>query len=87
LGFVTRANPKASDKHTVLLTKRFKPVDFATQFGVKLRTLWGSLKFIIEMCMAFEDGKYLLLRDPNEPLIRVFSIPSAAFAHETGLQS
>ena len=34
---------------------------------------------IVASCMKMEDGKYLLVKDPNKPIIRTYEVPSDAF--------
>jgi len=85
LGFVTRVNPKDATKHNILMTKRFKPTDFASSINVRPRHLWGVLKFIVELCQKQDDGKYLLLRDPYENTLHLYLVPQNAFANETGV--
>ena len=43
---------------------------------------WGVLRCVIDLCMKQKDGKYLILRDPNKPLIHLFDIPDNTFESE-----
>ena len=40
------------------------------------------LKAIIDLCLQLEEGKFLLLKDPNKPVIRFYSIPQDAFEED-----
>ena len=34
--------------------------------------------------MSWEDGKYLLMKDPTKPVLRIYEIPWDTFADEEG---
>ncbi|GJP37587.1 hypothetical protein CLOM_g21981 [Closterium sp. NIES-68] len=34
------------------------------------------------MCMKLEDGKYLIVKDPNKPFLRLYEVPSDAFDND-----
>lgn len=85
LGFVTRVHEKNAFKHSVLMTKRFKPESFAQSVSVKITNLWASLRHIISACQALEDGSFLLFRDPNKAEMHFVEVPENAFAGETGV--
>merc|ERR1711865_1167842 len=38
-----------------------------------------NLKSIVDLCLALEEGKFLLMKDPNKEVIRLYSIPADAF--------
>ena len=94
---MTRVNPKDPYKHSLLAVKRYKPVDLAkianikitcahvaAEFGPRyllLRHMWGVLKSLVETCQELEDGKYLLLKDPNDVSFRAFvgCVPHSTF--------
>ena len=40
---------------------------------------WGILRCIIDLCMKQKDGKYLIMKDPNKPMIRLYDIPDNTF--------
>lgn len=41
-----------------------------------MENAWGILRCVIDICMKLEEGKYLILKDPNKQVIRVYSLPS-----------
>jgi len=84
LGFVSRKIPRDPLHHLILLVQRFNPALFITNARISLGKLWGSLLFIIDICKEQPDGKYLLMRDPNEPKLNLYSVPEDAFSDETG---
>ena len=40
---------------------------------------WGVLRCIIDTCMKLKDGKYLILKDPNKPVLLLYDIPDHTF--------
>jgi len=79
LGFVTRFNSKSVHKHQVLMAKHYSTQTLAESVNIRTKTLWGSLKVLLDKLLALEDGEYLLLRDANKPMLHVYSIPEDAF--------
>jgi len=84
LGYVSRVSQKDSFNHVLLGTQTFQPREFATQFNLNLNNMWGILKSYIEMCMELSDGKYVFLKDPNKPIVRLYAIPDATFDETQG---
>jgi len=84
IGFVARKHAKDSRRHDILMVQKFKPDTFATSARVRIAHLWGVLREIINACVSLQDGKYLLLKDPNEGKLLLYSVSSDAFADETG---
>ena len=82
VGYVSRITPKDPADHVVLATQAFKPKELATQINLSLTNIWGIVKMIIEMAVAKEDGKYVLLKDPNKPTLRLYAVPPNTFEEE-----
>jgi translation initiation factor 3 subunit D len=40
---------------------------------------WGVLRAIVDLCLKLGDGKYVLLKDPNKPLLSLYSVPAHTF--------
>jgi translation initiation factor 3 subunit D len=78
LGYVSRTNPKA-ENHVIIGTNAYKPREFAPLINLNPANAWGILKAIIDLCLGLEEGKYLLLKDPNKPVVRFYSVPTDAF--------
>jgi translation initiation factor 3 subunit D len=83
IGFVSRLNPKSNLKHQLLMTKLYTPATFAQSLNVPVRQLWGTLNAILTLVNKQPDGTYLLLRDANKPLLRLFKVPDTQFPVET----
>ena len=78
-GYVSRAMDRDSTRHVILGTQQYKPNEFATQINLNMDNAWGILRCIIDICMKQNDGKYLIMRDPNNPVIRLYAIPNNTF--------
>jgi len=79
LGFVSRTNPKNDASHVILGTGVYKPREFAPLINLNIANAWGILKAVIDLCLQLAEGKYLLLKDPNKPVVRFYSVPTDAF--------
>jgi len=77
--FVSRANPKSNDKHVILGVVGWKPRDFANQMNLSLSNGWGIVRTIADMCLKQGDGKYVLVKDPNKSILRLYEVPAGSF--------
>lgn len=77
--FVSRANPKSNDKHIILGVIGWKPKDFANQMNLSLSNGWGIVRTIADMCLKREDGKFVLVKDPNKSILRLYEVPAGSF--------
>lgn len=78
-GYVSRVNIRDSSRHVILGTQPFKPTEFASQINLNMENGWGILRCIIDICLKQKDGKYLILKDPNKPIVRLYDIPDNTF--------
>ncbi|RWR98388.1 eukaryotic translation initiation factor 3 subunit-like protein, partial [Dinothrombium tinctorium] len=65
-GYVSRVHFSDTTKHAILGTQQFKPKEFADQINLNMDNAWGILRYIIDTCMKLDEGKYLILKDPNK---------------------
>jgi translation initiation factor 3 subunit D len=79
LGYISRANPRDAQRHTIVGIQSAKPVDFARQMNVSLNNGWGIVRTLVDMVMKQPEGMYVLVKDPNNPMIRLYSVPEDAF--------
>lgn len=79
IGFVSRANPKTNDKHVILGVVGWKPRDFANQMNLSLSNGWGIVRTIADMCLKREEGKFVLVKDPNKSILRLYEVPAGSF--------
>lgn len=79
LGYVSRNTKTNAYEHSILATQPFKPKDLATQIALDLKNMWGIVKMICELLMRQEDGKFVLMKDPNKATLRLYSVPMSTF--------
>jgi len=84
LGYVSRVNTKDAYTHQVLGVQTYKPTEFANQINLNESNMWAILKHIIDICMELEPGTYVLLKDPNKRLVRLYSVPEDSFVEADG---
>jgi len=75
LGYVSRAVPKDPTNHIILGSQDYKPKEFAQQISLNMKNAWAVLNYIIEKCMAQPAGEYILMRDPERNVLKLFALP------------
>jgi len=81
-GFVSRVNVRATDKHVILGMQQFKPNELSSQIALNMDNAWGVVRCIIDFLNKQKDGKYIIMKDPNKPIIRIYEIPENSFSDE-----
>eukprot|EP00118_Oscarella_pearsei_P014227 m.120530 g.120530 ORF g.120530 m.120530 type:complete len:550 (+) comp37734_c0_seq8:49-1698(+) len=81
-GYVSRVQPKSNARHVILGTQQYPPKDFAIQINLDVNNSWGILRVVVDLLMKLEPNKYLVLKDPNKPVVRIYSIPQDEFESE-----
>ncbi|KAL2866472.1 eukaryotic translation initiation factor 3 subunit D [Aspergillus lucknowensis] len=89
LGFVSRANPRSAAGHVILGVAGYKPREFAAQMNLNLGNGWGIVRTIVDRIRALDADeeedkvtKYILVKDPNRPVLRLYTIPANAFEED-----
>jgi translation initiation factor 3 subunit D len=82
IGYVSRIQSNNPEDHTILATQFFKPKDLAAQINLSIPNVWGILKMICDLLLSKADGKYVILKDPNKPIIRIYSTPLNTFEED-----
>ncbi|KAF2432881.1 eukaryotic translation initiation factor 3 subunit D [Tothia fuscella] len=82
LGFVSRVNPRSPNDHTILGVLGYKPREFAAQMNLNLANGWGIVRTIVDMVLKMDDGKFVLIKDPNKNMLRLYSVPNDTFEDE-----
>lgn len=57
----------------------YDPRKFAEQMNLNLANGWGIVRTIIDMVRGMKDGKYVLVKDPNKSLLRLYEVPIGTF--------
>lgn len=79
MGYISRVNPRDAQRHSIVGIQTVKPLDFARQMNVSLNNGWGIVRTITDMVLKQPEGMYVLVKDPNNPMIRLYSVPENAF--------
>jgi len=79
IGYVSRTAPKNAYDHVVLATQTHRPADFATQMTLNQGTMWGYIRLFIKLLEKEPEGKYVIMRDPNRAIVRIYGVPAGTF--------
>ncbi|GMJ14681.1 hypothetical protein like AT4G20980 [Hibiscus trionum] len=82
LGYVSRVHPRDHFNHVILGVVVYKPKDFAAQINLNTANMWGIVKSIVDLCMKLNEGKYVLVKDPSKPQVRIYEVPADAFEND-----
>lgn len=82
--FVSRVNPKTANDHVILGVLGYKPREFAAQMNLNLNNGWAIVRTFVDMVMSQEEqeAKFVLVKDPNKPTIRLYNVPRDTFEEE-----
>jgi translation initiation factor 3 subunit D len=50
--------------------------------ALNLNNGWGIVRTIVDMCLKMDEGKYVLVKDPNKSILRLYSVPDNTFEEE-----
>ncbi|MQM10257.1 hypothetical protein Taro_043148 [Colocasia esculenta] len=56
--------------------------EFAAQINLNTSNMWGIVKSIVDLCMKLNEGKYVLVKDPAKPQVRIYEVPADAFEND-----
>ena len=68
--------------HACGLAQVMKPKDFAQQINLNMDNCWGIVRALVDLCLNLDEGKYLLVKEPNKPIIRLYNVPGDSFTLE-----
>merc|ERR1719228_2374070 len=63
-------------------TQQFKPIEFGQQINLNMDNAWGIVRCVLDIIMQQKDGKYLIVKDPNKQILRLYDIPDNTFESE-----
>ena len=64
--YVSRVHPNHPKPHQILSFQKVKPAELAQQMTLDVGNAWGILHAILDTCMGQPEGKYVILKDPNQ---------------------
>lgn len=82
IGFCSRAAPKNAYEHVILATQFYRPKDFATQITLQEGQMWAMMRMFVHLFSKQEEGKYVLMREPNKALLTLYKVPPETFEDE-----
>jgi translation initiation factor 3 subunit D len=82
IGFVSRVAPKNAYEHVILASQYFRPRDLATQITQSENQMWAVFRMFVQLMQKQEDGKYVLMRDPNKAILNLYKVPLDTFDDE-----
>lgn len=44
--------------------------------NLSLSNGWGIVRTIADMCLSRDEGKFILVKDPNKSILRLYEVPS-----------
>jgi len=47
--------------------------------NLNLNNGWAIVRTFVDMVMKEADGKYVLVKDPNKPILRLYNVPADTF--------
>ena len=62
----------------------YDPRKFAEQMNLNLANGWGIVRTIVDMVRGMKEGKYVLVKDPNKSLLRLYEVPANTFEDGEG---
>jgi translation initiation factor 3 subunit D len=75
IGFVTRKSVKDPLVHEIVATQSYQPERLAEQINLQQSNCWAIVKHLIDMIYNEPPGKYVIMRDPNKPMVLVYEVP------------
>lgn len=82
IGYVSRMHPRDPFNHVILGVQGYKPKEFAGQINLNLNNMWGIVKSVVDICMKLDEGKYVLVKDPIKPQVRLYEVPADSFEND-----
>mmetsp|Transcript_38000 Transcript_38000/g.49199 ORF Transcript_38000/g.49199 Transcript_38000/m.49199 type:complete len:574 (+) Transcript_38000:24-1745(+) len=79
IGFVSRVKRTDRHNHHIMATQFYKPIEFATNITLTLTNMWGIIKMLAEKFLSCDDGKFVIMKDPNKPIVRIYRVPMETF--------
>merc|ERR1719235_946970 len=79
IGYASRVRPNDPWSHSILGVQTYQTDGFGEQIGMTRNNAYGILRSIIDTIMSYEDGKYLVMKDPTKPVMRIYGVPWEAF--------
>jgi len=84
IGYVSRMSFSDPWNHSILGVISHHTEGFAEQIGLSQHNMYGILRTFIDTIMEWDDGKYLIMKDPMKPVLRIYDVPWDTFNDDDG---
>lgn len=78
IGFVSRVSPKDEKNHQIISVVTHSPAQFAKQLNFSENMGWGIIKSLVNVFSELDDGKFVILREPNQQALSIYAVPDDA---------
>jgi len=75
VGFFVRNTVTKTDKHLLVGVNKFYVSQLASNLNLAISNCWGVFAGLVELLRTQADGKYILIKDPNRLILRLYSCP------------
>ncbi|CAD7944332.1 unnamed protein product [Amoebophrya sp. A120] len=79
LGYAMRQRESDPMLHELVCVQAQPTNQLASQISLSLNNAFGILRHIIDTLRDQEDGSFIFLKDPNKPILRLYSVPDGCF--------
>ena len=76
LGFASRKDNRSKDEYHLLGVHAIMTRELDTNLTLNYNICWGTFMEILKLINEQENGTFLLVRDPNRAVTRLFSVPN-----------
>lgn len=73
IGYACRVTPTTADKHHLVYVHKIKTQYLMQNLNLAYNNCWGIFKSIVDIVRREPDGKYVMVKDPMKPVVRLFS--------------
>ncbi|KAL8454949.1 hypothetical protein Emag_001202 [Eimeria magna] len=63
------------EQHLILTVHNYQTRDLGRQIGLRPENAWGIVRSVVDLLDDKPDGRYVLLKDPTKPVMRLYSRP------------
>ncbi|KAL8444113.1 hypothetical protein Emed_006400 [Eimeria media] len=66
---------EGQEQHLILTVHNYQTRDLGRQIGLRPENAWGIVRSVVDLLDDKPDGRYVLLKDPTKPVMRLYSRP------------
>lgn len=73
IAYATRQHFSSPDKHNLLTVQKIRTADLMKNLNLEYSNSWGVFKSVLDTVKKEPDGKYVIIKDPLKPVVRIYS--------------